>query len=95
MNLSQRLDIAADWSKFDQERGSKGKKGAQVIDPSAFPQSVKHTDGRNYTRTGKYGHDMKTGEPSAEYSNHSNYGEKNNVERRIWRTAAGRVNEES
>lgn len=41
-------------------------------------------EGRTYYRTGKTGTHIASGEHSAEYANHSNYGQSGNVERRVW-----------
>ena len=63
----------------------------KTIDPSKFPVSINHK-GTDYTRSGKFGHNMKTGEPSAEYIHHDENDHEDKP--RVWQTESGKRNEE-
>lgn len=53
----------------------------------SFPYSLKF-GGKTFSKTGKVGTDMKTGEASAEYRS---YGAAGDEDDRVWRTASGKV----
>lgn len=53
----------------------------------SFPMSVKF-EGKTFSKTGKVGTNMKSGEPSAEYRS---YGASGHEDDRVWRTASGKI----
>ncbi len=70
----------------DQKRDQAGKFSAE-----SHPASVEH-EGKQYGRTGKTGTQIESGEHSAEYTHHTNYGKSDNVESRAWhRLPSGKV----
>lgn len=57
---------------------------------SNYPAAVKH-GGKTWSKTGKLGSHIASGEASAEYVHHTNYGKPGNKESRNWRTASGKM----